>query len=313
MKILIVLFRTLGDVVMGTTVVRAVRQKFPEAKIDFVTEKQNVNILEGNLDINEIIVMDNYFDANVLFVKGNYDKIYRLNMANHDDTCWHHIPSQQNQHLVEWYAKRAELETLEDVHHYIYPNENDVKVVESIMSTLPKDLIIVHASSGAHKGGPRVESKDWPVQNFSILSERLIRNGYKVAQIGAFNDKKMSCDNLIDLTGSLTFKQHLLLFEKSKAFIGVDSGPAYLAGESGIPCLIIAGSTQNQSKSCKGPSVGPRHPNVNYINPTRPNHPMCGPVPCYTHCQIGKPGGCVSDITTDFVFETFIKMIKKEQ
>ena len=35
MKILLVLFRSLGDVCMGTTVLRAVRIKYPDAIIDF--------------------------------------------------------------------------------------------------------------------------------------------------------------------------------------------------------------------------------------------------------------------------------------
>jgi ADP-heptose:LPS heptosyltransferase/glycosyltransferase involved in cell wall biosynthesis len=127
------------------------------------------------------------------------------------------------------------------------------------------------------------------------LADDLIAAGYNVVQIGAFSDKKLSNPAVIDATGKLTFKQHVEFFKHFSAYIGNDSGPAYLAAESGIPCLIIMGSTQNKGLG-KGPSVGPCHPNVAYIEPQRPNNPLCTPVPCYTHCQIGKAGGCVVDV-----------------
>ena len=57
MKILIVLFRTIGDILLGTMVVHAVKKKYPNSIIDFVTEPQNKNILENNPDINKIIIV----------------------------------------------------------------------------------------------------------------------------------------------------------------------------------------------------------------------------------------------------------------
>ena len=54
--------------------------------------------------------------------------------------------------------------------------------------------------------------------------------GFNVIQVGASNDKKIKNQNVIDLTGKLTFKQNAELIKKCSAFVGVDSGPAYLAG-----------------------------------------------------------------------------------
>jgi ADP-heptose:LPS heptosyltransferase/glycosyltransferase involved in cell wall biosynthesis len=299
MKILCVLFRTLGDVVMGTTVLRAIKAKYPDSTIDFMTEKPYVNTLEGNPDINEIIVGSTYMDANMTFIKGKYDKIFRLNMANHEETCWHHLEKWQNQHLMEWYAKKAGIEKLTDYHHYLYLTEKDKSVVERYWNSITREgkFVAMHTSSGAHAGPQsRVESKDWPIEHFNALADDLIAAGYNVVQIGAFSDKKLSNPAVIDATGKLTFKQHVEFFKHFSAYVGNDSGPAYLAAESGIPCLLIMGSTQNKGLN-NGPSVGPCHPNVAYIEPQRPNNPMCAPVPCYTHCQIGKVGGCVIDVS----------------
>jgi heptosyltransferase-2 len=297
-KIAFILFRTLGDIAMGTTVVHAIKKKYPDSEITFITEKQNRDILENNPDIYEIFICDNYMDANLYCIKNKFDKIYRANMANHSDSCWHHDGSKNYQHLMQWYAQKAGIENLTDYHHYIYLSEKDKSAVEKYWNSIVRDgkFVAIHTSSGAHSGPQsRVESKDWPIQYFDALADDLIASGYNVVQIGAFSDKKLSNPKIIDATGKLTFKQHLEFFKKFSAYVGNDSGPAYLAAESGIPCLLIMGSTQNKGLG-KGPSVGPCHPNVSYIEPQRPNNPMCSPVPCYTHCQIQKPGGCVVDI-----------------
>ncbi len=310
MKVLFVLFRSLGDVCMGSTVIHALKQNNPDMIIDVMTEKQNVNTLEGNPDVNDIIIGDNYMYANIYFVKNKYDKLFKVNMVNHVETCWHHLPELQNQHLVEWYGKKCGLDKLEDKNIYIFPSVDDEKIANELYSKTNKEkLVAIHTTSGSHKVNgtdfyQRVDSKDWPISYFDVVAERLIRNGYSICQIGADNDKVMQYKNVVNLLGQLTFKQTYSFLKKCSGYIGVDSGPAYLSGQTGIPTLLIMGATQNQS-SKYGPGVGPRNDNVTYLNPIRPNDKNCNPVPCYTHCQIKKFGGCIIDITTDQVYEKF--------
>ena len=320
MKILLVLFRTLGDVVMGTTVLRAVKSKYPDSEIDFMTEQANVNTLEGNPDINKIIIGGSYFEALDTFSSGNYDKIYKLNMINHTETSWHHIPEMQNQHLSEWYGRKAEVDVENDKNIYVYPSEKDKEVSDKLFVSLNIDgkrSIIFHTSSGQHaygnSGEIRVESKDWPIDCFEALAERLINKGYNVIQIGLPKDKKLKHPKVIDVTGKLTFKQTMPFVSNFGAYLGVDSGPAYLAGQTGIPSIILMGATRNQTKDNKGPSVGPRNDSVEYINPERPDHPMCKPVPCYVHCQVphdvlgvGMKMSCIARITVDEVYNKLI-------
>jgi ADP-heptose:LPS heptosyltransferase len=310
MKILFVLFKTLGDVCMGTTVVHAIKQKFPDATIDFATAPQNKNILEGNPDINQIIALDNYYDANLYFIENGYDEIYRVGMANLMDTCWHHIPSQQNQHLVEWYAKRAEIDVLEDKNIYIYLSKDDVEAVDDYWEDLDpnKKYVAFHTTSGHHPGQPPIESKDWPMEKFQAVADSLASSGYGIIQVGAFSDKKLKPGTAIDFTGKFSFKQNAEVIKRCAGYIGVDSGPAYLAGWTGKPTILLMGSTQN----IKGrPSVGPRNENVFYFNAPKPNQPACSPVPCYITCVINKPGGCISDIASQQVVQQFHKMVNK--
>lgn len=318
MKILLVLFRSLGDVCMGTTVLRAVKNKYPDAQIDFMTEKANVDTLTGNPDVNNIIVGGSYFEALEVFANGGYDKIYKLNMINHLETAWHHIPALQNQHLVEWYGKKADVDVSQDKGIYIYPSEEDSAKAKALYETLGSDKVIaMHTSSGQHSYGAvkdqRVESKDWPVMFFDIIAERLINKGFKVVQIGAKTDKKMDFEGVVDLTGQLSFKQTAPFLKHCTGYLGLDSGPAYLAGWAGIPTLILMGATQNQTADKPGPSVGPRDATVHYLNPKRPDNPNCSPVPCYVHCLISKMGGCIIDITPDTVWNKFKEIVNVDK
>ncbi len=312
MKILVVLFQTLGDVCMGTTVVHALKEKYPDSTIDFVTKPASKNILEGNPDINEIIIKDNYYDVNLLYLEGGYDEICRLSMANVYDTCWHHVPEHQNQHLVEWYAKRAGIDELPDKTIYINLTEDDVADVDDYWEDLDqeKKYVAIHTTSGAHHGVGSIESKDWPVNDFKDLAKKLIDDGYGVLQIGAFSDKKMVMEGVVDMTGKLSFKQNAELFKRCVGYIGVDSGPAYLSGWAGIPTVLIMGATQNLGMG-NGPNVGPREDNVHYINAPKPNDPKCSPVPCYIRCQLPNKGiGCIVDITVDDVYKRFKEVVK---
>lgn len=312
MKILFVLFKTLGDVCMGTTVVRALKKKFPDSTIDFVTMPQNKNILEGNPDINQIVTMDNYYDANMHFIDGGYDEIYRVGMITFVDSAWHHVLEHQNQHLVEWYAKRAEIDVLEDKNIYIYLNQDDIGAVDDYWEDLDssKKYVAIHTTSGAHPGVGPIESKDWPIDNFNIVADTLSKMGYGILQLGAFSDKKLKAGNPIDFTGKFSFKQNAEVIKRCAGYIGVDSGPAYLAGWAGIPTVLIMGATQNLGEG-KGPNVGPRNDTVHHINAPKPDNPNCKPTPCYIRCQVpGKGIGCIADISVDQVLKKFQEIVK---
>ena len=57
-KILIIKLRAIGDVIMATPVIANLRSAFPAASIDFLTERPSAAIVEGNPDLNRVIVLD---------------------------------------------------------------------------------------------------------------------------------------------------------------------------------------------------------------------------------------------------------------
>src|SRR5438874_11280251 len=56
MKILLVRLRQIGDVVLTTPAVRALRERFPDARITYVVEPAAAPVIALNRDIDEIVV-----------------------------------------------------------------------------------------------------------------------------------------------------------------------------------------------------------------------------------------------------------------
>jgi hypothetical protein len=48
MKILLIRFSSIGDIVLTTPVIRCIKNKYPHAELHFVTKKVNAHILEAN-------------------------------------------------------------------------------------------------------------------------------------------------------------------------------------------------------------------------------------------------------------------------
>ena len=58
MNILLIRLKSIGDVLLVLPAVHRVRENFPGAKITFLTSKENVPLLRGFREVNEIIELD---------------------------------------------------------------------------------------------------------------------------------------------------------------------------------------------------------------------------------------------------------------
>ena len=54
MKILIIRFSSIGDIVLTTPVIRCLRKKYPDADIHFLTKKNFSGIVEANPYVNKV-------------------------------------------------------------------------------------------------------------------------------------------------------------------------------------------------------------------------------------------------------------------
>jgi ADP-heptose:LPS heptosyltransferase len=281
MKILLVLYRTLGDCILGSTLVNEIVKKWPEAEITWAIHKEYVEIADTNPNVKGLIITDNHDVTLQEMASGRYDMIMVPAQTSHTDTCWHQRDKYKHGHLVDFYAQRCGLE-ITDRRTCMFPSEKDHNNVrEKIASLGPeKDCrVVVHTQS-------LVGSKDW--NQFGELVVELKRAcEVNIVQVGGPNDTVCGAD--MDLRGKLTYNEIAALMEDSDLFIGVDSGLSYIADSVGCETICIMGmSTQETS--------GPISGRVTFIEPKRPEGCEW---PCHSNCS--KEGPCIQTISLEEV------------
>ena len=81
MKILIIRFSSFGDVVLTTPVIRAIKEKYPEAVIDFIVYNTFSEAISLNPEIRNLVIFDKRKSKDRNYIK---DIINNLKIENYD-------------------------------------------------------------------------------------------------------------------------------------------------------------------------------------------------------------------------------------
>lgn len=279
-RILIVNVNWLGDTLFATPLIRALRDRYPDAYIAILTHPRCYEILEGNRNINEIIIYDEKkqhrnilrrfsivsylrakrFDAAFILRKSLsrallllFSKIpirvgYRSKRAGFLLTKRVDVP-QKELHKVEYFlnlARSVGIET-KNKNYEIYISNNDVKKAEKILKDIGADdkgFMVLNA-------GGNWNPKRWPAENFARLGDEIFKRLHmKVILTGA--DKDIILAEAISdlmkykpsiLCGKTDLKTLGAIFKKARCIISNDSGPMHLAVAVRANVVAIFGPT----------------------------------------------------------------------
>ena len=79
MKILIIRFSSIGDIVLTTPVIRCLRKKFPDAEIHYLTKEKFGAVVNSNPYLNKILFLSDEIDETITEIKsGHYNYIIDL-------------------------------------------------------------------------------------------------------------------------------------------------------------------------------------------------------------------------------------------
>jgi ADP-heptose:LPS heptosyltransferase len=107
-----------------------------------------------------------------------------------------------------------------------------------------KKLVLLYPSGGL------LPIRAWPLENFCLVAEALVKNGYGVGIIGMENDRTFAdrilshcqSNSCIDLTGyTKTVRELMILFHFASLLITNDGGPGHFASMTPIPVIILFG------------------------------------------------------------------------
>lgn len=284
-KIMFAMLRTLGDVVLGTTIVHELKKEYPNSEIHFYTNKPYANLIQNNPDVFEIHAPDDW-NPNSIFLEmaaKDYDIVFAPYQVRQECNIWHQNEETRHQHLVDFYWKRMGMHRpIIDRECYLYPTDEDkAKALDHISMDVPR--IAIHSTTG-------VPTKDWPY--FNALTEELRKAGYAVVQVGASTDKTIT--KAVDLRGKMGLLELAAFLKNCAAFVGLDSGVSYMADAMKTPSIIIQGSTDPLTS-------GPISNRVIHLFAKETGYQDCQQVRCHMDCRHER--NCINEITVENVLD----------
>ncbi len=285
----------LGDMICATPVFRALRAKYPNARIIVMGDSLNREILAGNTDVDDYVVNGRGFYALVRAVRalrvnigyvlvpdsialaavflggaqlviapkvvGGYcpwqTKTYRL-------LRWlvRSVPHRMGHYAPREYLKLLEplgIHTEDTTKHLNYSDEarKNAGVFLRAHGLTEKKFAIISPSAGN-------KIKNWPADRFARVAEHLVSKGFPVVVIGGPRDKSEVAammgavekpGNIIDALERFSIDELKAFIAQAGLFVSVDTGPIYIAEAFDVPTVDIVGPMDEREQ----PPVGKNH------------------------------------------------------
>jgi ADP-heptose:LPS heptosyltransferase len=255
-RILLITLSNIGDAIMTTPVMESLHARYPEARLDIVTDPRSAGLFEhcpyrgevfrrhkqrgwrGTLALLHQLRRTDYD----LVVDLRTDGLAWLLRARRRLTRWGCRPA--GNHAVEKHmaviARRENISGIPPV--CIWLSKDELRFARDAIAGLPGTRWL------ALGPGARWEPKRWPVSRFIALAEALQREFDALLLVGSMEDtaccrelaeaQKLPC---LNLAGRTTLLQTGALLRHASLFVGNDSGPGHLAAAAGIPSLTLFG------------------------------------------------------------------------
>ena len=274
-KFLVVNMNYMGDALLTTPAIAALRQAFPDAQIDTVVGAGTAaEVLQGNPDLNQIIARTARGGASRLM------QIYRLLRAGrYTDAVI--LPPLPGYAFAAWLARTPRRVGLggRGMNHFLthLRRTKAVHMADAMLDTMPLSpeakrlrrlVVAVDPASEAAADSLLVEygidpgtpllavnigatrpQKRWFAESFAAMLDGL--EGTQIVLVGAgVEDTQMAEDILsrtksspINLVGKTKVRALAAVLKRCDLLISGDSGPMHLATAVGTPCVALFGST----------------------------------------------------------------------
>lgn len=289
-NILIIKLRYIGDVLLATPTVRAIKVARPDARVTMMVNRGTEDVLTGNQDLDEIVVLDKgslaaqsrliaglrsrRFDTVIDLTDGDRSAFLSwvsgapVRIGFNDEHRWRGKyytevvqPVPAVQHRVD-----RDLEALKPLNIQAGSKDPQLWLTPEEMNSADQllDQLGVQRSQSIMilQPGARYWFKAWPPERFAELADQLTSQYGCQVLIGGSNQdidlaqqiqQKAKC-NPINVAGSTTIKQFAAIAKKTALFVGNDSGAMHIASAVGAPVVALFGPSNPREW---GPRGGP--------------------------------------------------------
>jgi predicted lipopolysaccharide heptosyltransferase III len=307
-RILLIRLRSMGDCLLLTSPIRALKEEFPGFRISVLVESRFEDCFDGNPDIHQVIplrqkrealrLLAQHFELVLNLHGGPTSLMYSL-MARGPHFGFEQFqyarlyrgllpPPERDVHSVEatmsafqWMGvKRADAPPLR---YEVHPSESER--MRTTFSNLAGPYAVLHP-------GAVMETKRWEASRFSQLARALQDMGLAIVLTSGPGEESIAAEVARDVPSpkllfGLAIPELAELLRGAALYAGNDSGPMHLAAAVGTPVVALWGS----SNSRRWRPWGVNHAVVQ--NPFE-----CNPCPGY-RCLVAPTPLCIESVTVE--------------
>jgi len=276
-RVLVIVTRRIGDVLLATPLIRSIKAAWPTAQIDALVFAGTQGVLAGNPDLNTIHTVPERpsrsehrrlmaglfrrYDLALSLVPGDRPTLYAwlfgkkrigllLDRANQR---WKRLILNRwvafdpdNTHTVRNHLALAialGLPARTDV--VVSWQDSDRLAVDALLQDRPGPLAVLHP-------WPKFRYKQWRDDAWVSVARSLLDMGMQVALTGSPDPAEKSHvdgiaqqlpDSIINAAGRLTLGGTAALISRAQFYIGPDTSITHIAAASGVPTIALFGPT----------------------------------------------------------------------
>ncbi len=282
-RVLIIKFSSLGDVILSTAAIRAIKEKLPNHKVTFLVGEESKDALLRCPYIDELLVCD--FKGRDKGI-GNFLKLAK-NLRRQGVDIVIDLQNNRKSHILAFltlalsrygYDNRKfgfllnhrikdEKPAIDPVRHQfrilkmlgielkeprleLWPTENDSRYIEEFLKSewVSPGQKIIGINISASK---RWATKIWPMRSTVKLCEELAHRDIRVVVTGGQKDlpeaeklaNSVKSAKVINACGKTTINQLACLVKKCNVYISCDSAPLHVASCVDTPFIALFGPT----------------------------------------------------------------------
>ncbi len=279
-KILIVQTAFIGDVILITPLIRAVKDLYPKALLDVMAVPAAAGLLKHNPNLNQVIRFDKRSRGNIIkIVKRLRGEHYDLVVSPHSSFTTHFILAMSGIPLRIGYARgflssllmTTRVEHPKGIHKIrknlsllrplsdkefsmqteLFPSSDERQAAEVLLGELGhQELPLIAIAPGSIWA-----TKCWPLEYYTELAEALLRNGFRLLLTGGEGDRE-KCEEIsrfckqndpraaiLNTAGRSDLLTSAALLEASRLLICNDSGALHIANAMQTRVFAFFGPT----------------------------------------------------------------------
>lgn len=265
---LIIRFSSIGDIVLTTPIVRALRLTYPEAKISFLVKENFKVVIADNPLIDEILLYKNHEQTVALLMHRKWDQVIdlqtnlrsrRLKIALNWRKNYSSFPKLN---ILKWLQVQLKLKVLPKnksiIQRYFYalrdlnipfmPELGLEFYVSKKWELKAEDIPLGHQAGYvlAVIGGSKF-TKRYPIHHWQALVKKInlpiIIIGGSEDMEAAIKIKEAAPDQVYNAIGKFNLQESALLTQKAKVVIANDTGFMHIAAAYQRPLISLWGNT----------------------------------------------------------------------